>query len=54
MRNEDATEPAPTADVGPPEVPIGHPEGRRVDNLPCCGSGIGLRWLATTAQPSAQ
>ena len=48
MRNEDATEPAPTAGVGPPEVPIGHPEGRRVDKPRGCGGGIGLRRLATS------
>jgi len=54
MRNEDATEAAPTAGVGPPEVPIGHPEGRRVDKPRGRGGGIGLRRLATSAQPSAQ
>jgi len=54
MRNEDATEPAPTAGVGPAEVPIGRPEWRRVDNPRGCRGGIWLRRLATTAQPSAQ
>ena len=40
MRNEDATEAAPTAGVGPPEVPIGYPEGRRVHKLRGCSGDI--------------
>ena len=40
MRNEDATDPAPAAGVGPPEVPIGHPEGRRVHKPRGCCGGI--------------